>query len=125
MALIIFSFFAVVINIQTHGWISWYRLTVFGEKTHATVTRREPGDHQTCYFYYAANSDRYEGRDQGCDLKVGQDVVVTYLPSDPSFVTASPPFDQLIFLVFGPFALSIFGGAMTVLSVFGIRKRNV
>ena len=125
VGLIVLGFFSVVINSQSHGWGSWYRLAVSGHQAEALITRRQPGRHEACYFEYTVSSVRYEGADQGCPLKIGQRVAITYLPSDPSFATTSSPIKQLAFSVLGPVALSAFGGVMAAWSVSRNRRRRI
>jgi hypothetical protein len=117
VALSAFAFSSTIINIQPRGWASWYRLAVYGQEAQGRVMRRQSDNHQTCYFEYVVNSKPYESADQGCHSDVGQFVVIKYLPSDPSFSTASSPVEQLILMVLGPIALSAFGGAMTAWSI--------
>jgi hypothetical protein len=107
---IAFTFFAIVINIQPHGWLAWYRLSCSGQETQATIVRRQPEIHQTCFFQYAVNSHKYEGSDQGCHSQVGETLSVTYLPANPTFATLASPREQLAFLVFAPLFLSALAG---------------
>jgi len=109
-AAIVFAFFPVVMNIQAHGWLALYRLSVSGQKTEAIVTRRQPEIHQTCYFEYTVNSLKYEGSEGGCHSEVGQAVEVTYLPSEPSFVTLKSPKGEFTFQVFAAAFMSAFAG---------------
>lgn len=115
MAGIAFTFFATVINSLPHGWLAWYRISYSGQEAHAVITRRQPENHQTCFFKYMVNSQEYEGSDQGCDSQVGETVLVTYLPKDPTFATVTPPKEQLAFLLLTPVVMSALAGVFGAL----------
>ena len=117
---IVFTFFAVTMNIQPHGWIAWYNLSNSGRTTLATVTRLQPEIHQTCYFKYMVNSQWYEGSDQGCHSQVGETVSVTYLPDEPTFATLASPKEEFALQLFAPLFLSTVGG---VLSAWQAKRR--
>jgi hypothetical protein len=114
---IAFLFASTVINLQPNGWISWYHLATEGKKAKAAVTQRLEQNHQTCSYTYSVDSDKYEGRDEGCRFAVGQTIDITYSPEKPSFSTSSSPSTQLGAMILGPFALSLIGGMLTARSV--------
>ena len=113
VGLIVFAFFAAVINSQPRGWASWLNLAMSGERAEAIITKRQPENHQTCYFEYKVESVVYEGADQGCHFEVGNRVEITYLPRDPSFSTTDSPSKNLMFLVVAPLALAMIGAFST------------
>ncbi len=127
VATVVFLFFSIAINIQAHGWVSWYRLAVHGQEVQGAITGRRPEIHRKCYFEYTVKSHRYQGADEGCHSEVGQLVTIRYLPAEPSFATTSSPTEQLAFLLLAPLALSVFAGAMTAWRVLrrGFRGRTV
>jgi hypothetical protein len=110
--LLAFAFFATAINCQPHGWVDWYHLANSGQVAVATVTQLEPENHQSCLFSYAIGSHVYASSAGGCAVPAGQRVVVTYLPSDPSFVSLQSPREQFTFLVSAPIIMSVFGGLL-------------
>lgn len=112
MSGIAFTFFAVTINSQPHGWLAWYSLWRSGQETQATITQRQPEFHQTCFFKYTVNAHDYEGSDQRCQAQVGQVVSITYLPADPTFVTLASPREEFALLVFAPLLLSALAGVI-------------
>ena len=120
VATIVFGFAAVVINLQPHGWVSWYRLATEGRKADATITGRQMETHQTCEFEYIVAAVKYHGTDQGCRVEVGGRVSVTYQPTDPSFATTASPSRELIALILGPLTLALVGGT---LSAWSVRRR--
>ena len=124
MAGIAFMFFATVINIQPHGWLAWYRLSNSGLETQATITRRQPEIHQTCFFTYTVNAHEYEGSDTRCHSQVGASVSVTYLPTDPTFATLASAREQFAFLVLAPFFMSALAGVIGAWRV-KVRLRKV
>jgi hypothetical protein len=115
-----FVFFAAVMNTVMPGWVAWYQLTTHGEHTDARVTRFDLPNHATCYFEYTIGSRRYEGSDQGCHSRVGDVVAITYVPTQPTFVTIASPKEQLFSQMFGAIALSTFAG---ISAAFQARRR--
>jgi hypothetical protein len=105
-----FSFFALCFNSQPHGWLAWLQLWTQGKTAEATITRLESTNHNTCHFSYLVGYRAYEGADQGCHFQVGQSLLITYLPSDPTFATSAEPRDEFLVMVLGPLLLSILGG---------------
>lgn len=91
-----FVLFALIMNMQRHGWYSWYLLAISGQTAEGTVLTVQPQEHRRCSFEYEVHSVRYEGSDQGCHSQVGARVLVAYLPSDPSFGTTTSPVAHLI-----------------------------
>ena len=123
IALASFLFVSIVFNVQPRGWAAWYRLAVFGRQTEATILRRQPDYHESCSFEYVANSVRYEGTDQSCQFEVGQRVMITYLPTDPSFATTASPVRHLALSILGPLSLCILAGVGTAWRVRHQRSR--
>ena len=121
---IVFTFFAAVINIQPHGWLAWYRLAYASQDTQATITRRQPEIHQTCFFTYTVNAHEYQGSDTRCYSQVGASVSVTYLPAEPAFATLASPGGQFAFLVFAPLFMSALAGVIGAWRV-KVRLRKV
>jgi len=108
-----FTFFAIVINIQPHGWLKWYELSHSGQGVQATITQLQPENHQTCFFRYTVDAHEYEGSDQGCHSEIGRAVAITYLPADPTFATIASPNKQLAFLLLAPALLSGLAGVFS------------
>jgi hypothetical protein len=121
VGIIVFAFAAIVINTQAHGWVAWYRLATDGRKTDATITAKQSQLHQSCEFEYMVGAIPHRGIDQGCQLEVGQRVLITYLPMDPSFATTASPTRELATSILGPIALAMLGG---MLSAWSIRRRG-
>ncbi len=111
-ALITFTFFAGVINIQPRGWYAWYDLSVSGKVAQATVTALAPENHQSCSVSYTVGSRVYISSESGCTGPVGKTVAITYLPSDPEFASLQSPREQFTFLVAAPFFMSVFAGSL-------------
>jgi hypothetical protein len=121
VGIIVFAFAAIVINTQAHGWVAWYRLATDGQTAEATITAKQTQVHQSCEFEYIVGAIHHRGVDQGCRLEIGQRVLITYLPTDPSFATTASPTRELATLILGPMALAFLGGT---LSAWGIRRRG-
>jgi hypothetical protein len=109
-ALFVFLFISFVMNIQNKGWIDWFNLSIDGKNTSATIISVDNTNHNTCKFEYLVNGKKYFSSDQGCNVKVGQSVFVTYLPAEPSFGTLSSPLGVLLSLIFMPLLFSIIAG---------------
>jgi hypothetical protein len=124
VGLVTFVFFATVINLQTHGWVAWYHLTVDGQRAVGVVTGNDPADHNTCRFSYAVQGETYSSADQGCAAATGQSVNITYDPGDPGFATTASPAGQLGILVGGPAGLAILGGLLASLSAARRNRRR-
>src|SRR5262249_55176172 len=93
-------------NAASHSWLAWYRLGREGQQTQGTIIRRDPGNHQTCYFEFSVGSNRYEGSDGGCRPEIGETVWITYSPREPSFATTASPTRVLTEQVLGAVTIS-------------------
>jgi hypothetical protein len=115
-------FFLVAFNfVARRGTVDWYRMTRFGQRTDATITRTDPRNHATCSFKYIVASRQYEESDTECHSEVGQVIAVTYLPSEPSFATVQSPQDNLAFVTMTPFGMSALAGLLA--AIRGGRRR--
>jgi hypothetical protein len=119
-----FLFFAGAMNASKHGWFAWYQLVAKGQHAEARVTARRPEVHQTCDFTFSTGSEVRTGSHSGCDTAVGDVVRITYLPSDPSFVTISNPKEELAGQVAGSLGMSVLAGLGTGLRVRWQRRRE-
>ena len=119
-----FLFFAGAMNSMMHGWPAWYRLARRGQHAQATITRRQPEIHQTCYFEFSVGSQRYEGSDQGCYGRVGDTVRITYSPTDPSFATIASPKGELTGQVIGALGMSCLAGLSVGFQLRRSQRRN-
>jgi hypothetical protein len=108
--LAVFAFVAGTMNAAMVGWLAWYRLSRDGQQIQGTITRREPEIHQTCYFKFNVGPKKYEGSDQGCHRQIGEIVLITYSPADPSFATTASPRMELIEQVVGAVVISCAAG---------------
>lgn len=126
VAVIGITFFTVVGNFaEEHGWLSWYRLTVSGQKTNATITRIEPEIHQRCYYKFSIGTTNYEGWDDGCSsLGAGQIIPITYLPTSPTFSTTREPKSELLGMVLGPAFISVIAGIIAGLKMRAQQRRR-
>lgn len=112
-AVVTFFLLAVVINVQDHGWIAWYRLAAFGELIPVRITSRNPEKHDGCGYEYFIAARRYTGHQGGCQLNVGDSAQAVYLPADPAFATLRSPVGELLFRVFVPMAIACIAGLIT------------
>jgi hypothetical protein len=111
-AAIAFGFFAVVMNAQHHGWLSWYQLAVSGKTATAVITGRRRETHDTCAFEYRVDSRRYSGSEAGCNLDVGQSATAVYLPARPSFASLRSPAAELFFQLGAAVIVALLAGAL-------------
>lgn len=114
-----FLFFAVAMNMQRYDWATWYRLAKAGIETSATVTMREPYNHQTCGYDYVVAGVKYEGRSQGCHHEVGATMRIQYLPDDPSIAVIGSPGEELATEILGAVLLAVVAGL-----IHGYRLRH-
>jgi hypothetical protein len=115
-------FFLVAINfVARRGTVDWYRMTRFGQRTEATITRSEPRNHATCSFQYFVAWRQYEESDTECHSELGQVIEVTYLPSEPSFATVQSPQENLAFVTIMPVGMSALAGLLAAFR--GSRRR--
>ena len=105
------TFCWTVLNAAGPGWFAWYRLEKTGQSAVATITVVHPEMHQGCSFKFEVASVEHHGRGDGCSpLGVGAALPVTYLPTDPAFVSTGNPGAELLLEIFGPFGLAVVGG---------------
>ena len=108
------TFFWTLENTIGPGWAAWYRLEKFGQPAVATITGIRAEVHQRCSFKFTVAGVGHEGQDDGCSqLGIGAALQVTYLPTDPSFVSTRDPAGELLFEILAPLGLAVFGGVMT------------
>jgi len=82
-------------------WHELERLTHKGIQTRGRVTAKEPFNHQVIRYEYRVDSGRYAGSSsagfgglpQFDQIRVGDEVPVTYLPESPSVSVAGNPRD--------------------------------
>ena len=88
---------AVVENATGPGFREWYRLSVHGRHTYATITGLDLPEHEACDYVYKANGVTYHSGDVGCgeSHKVGTRIRVTYDPTKPSVVMSGSPSAEL------------------------------
>jgi hypothetical protein len=110
---IAFGFFLIATNSQQQGWIGWYQLADSGQPLDATIVSLQPEVHRSCRYRYTVDSVTYERSEGGCEISVGSNVQITYLPSDPTFATIRDPRSELCFRVLGATLLSIIAGFVT------------
>ena len=108
------TFFWTLNNTTGSGWAAWYRLEKFGHPAVATITGIQPEMHQRCSFKFTVAEVGHEGQDDGCSpLGIGAALPVTYLPTDPSFVSTRDLAGELLFEILAPLGLAVFGGVMS------------
>lgn len=112
---LVFIFFGLAMNIQTHGWIAWYRMIQSGRFSRAEVIKLQPENHGGCIFQYVVDTKIFKASDTQCNATVGQFIEVRYLPSDPSFATLKNPLSELMLQIGGAAFLSIVAGCQTAL----------
>lgn len=74
--------------------LSMLRLAIDGGRhTTAVITALNPENHGACEYIFTVGGRRIRGSDTRCvgRHRVGEDVSVTYLPTDPSIVTMDDP----------------------------------
>jgi hypothetical protein len=81
---------AITIPLSRINLVQFYRLRRMGVATSGVVTDLQPGNHQAVYYSYEASAKTFSGigragfgNPESCCLKVGQTVIVYYLPSAP------------------------------------------
>jgi uncharacterized protein DUF3592 len=119
-----FVFFAGAMNTSEHGWFAWYQLAGRGQHAEARVTARRPEVHETCDFTFSTGSEVRTASVSGCDTAVGDVVRITYLPSDPSFVTISDPKEELAGQIVGSLGMSAIAGLVTGVRVRWQRRKE-
>ena len=108
------TFFWTLVYATGPGWAAWYRLEKFGHAAVATITGIQPEMHQRCSFKFTVAGVRLQGQDDGCSpLGIGASLPITYLSTDPSFVSTRDPAEELLFEIFAPLGLAVFGGVMS------------
>ena len=74
--------------------VSMFRLAIDGGRnTTAVITGLDPENHGACEYILTVGGRRIRGSDTGCvgRHRVGENVSVTYSPTDPSIVTMDDP----------------------------------
>ena len=108
-----FFLLAIIVNVQEHGWVSWFELAAFGERIPARITSRNPEKHDGCSFEYSVNASLYTVHQGGCRLDVGAEAEAIYLPSEPEFATLRSPAAELLFRVGVPLVIAAIAGLVT------------
>ena len=104
------------------GWRAWFELVHNATTTSATVTHVVRQEHQRCDFEYAVQSVRYRGMDEGCSANVGDTLVVSYSPRNPSFATTRCPQWELGLQVGACCAMSLLAGLLG--AAWSLRRRS-
>jgi hypothetical protein len=116
------TFYWTLLNATGPGWVAWYRLEKGGQAAVATITDIQPEIHQRCSFKFTVAGVERHGQGDGCSPRgVGAALPVTYLPTDPSFVSTRDPAGELLFEILAPLGLAVFGG---VVSTWQISRRT-
>lgn len=72
-----------------------FRLLRSGRTIAGVVTKLGPQAHSRVWYSYTVGSSTYEGAQSGSQAKVGDPVIVHYLPSDPTISTLKDPREVL------------------------------
>jgi hypothetical protein len=79
---------AIVVPLSRINLVRFYRLLHVGVKTSGVVTDMQPTNHEAVYYSYEADGRAFTGvgragfgNPEFCCLKVGQPVIVYYLPN--------------------------------------------
>jgi uncharacterized protein DUF3592 len=70
--------------VKDHGWLGDLRLVNAGVTTRAVVMRIDRGNHCLAEYSFAVGGHSYTGSGVDCIAQVGQSVIITYLPSNPT-----------------------------------------
>ena len=80
------------------NWLTYYRLSKYGVKTNAYVTKTTCENHQTFHYRFIVGEENFEGTglegsgNPSCDsLKIGAPVVIYYIPSNPQINVPGRP----------------------------------
>lgn len=105
------TFFWTLLNATGPGWVAWYRLEKVGQAAVATITGIQPEIHQRCSFKFTVAGVEHDGQGDGCSPRgVSAALPVTYLPTDPAFVSTGNPGEELLLEILGPLGLAVVGG---------------
>lgn len=81
----------IVVIVAGSDAIFYYKLLRHGVTTSGTVTAKEPQNHATVRYSYYVNSEAYQGAGSAGfgtpsfeEISVGDEVLVVYMPNDPS-----------------------------------------
>jgi hypothetical protein len=79
-------FMAVIFNTSGLGYVDSYRLAHHGQRIAATVIKLEPHNHAGCQYSYTVAGRNHTASASACadNQKVGDEILVSYLPTDPS-----------------------------------------
>lgn len=72
------------ITVKDHGWIGYLALAVDGNIGEGKITRTEPNNHCRAEYFFVLGGHNYSGIGSDCTAKIGQEVMITYLPANPS-----------------------------------------
>jgi hypothetical protein len=82
---------AITIPMSRENLVQFYRLRRIGVMASGVVTDLQPGNHQAVYYSYEVAGKAFSGigragfgNPEFCCIRVGQTVIVYYLPHDPS-----------------------------------------
>ena len=85
------------------NWLRFYQLANAGVATQGWVTAKEPQNHQNVHYAYSVGSQTYHGighagfrNPEFGALKVGEQVIVFYLPMKPAVSCLGTPKDLLV-----------------------------
>ena len=74
---------AVISAFESHGWWGYLTLVRHGAVAEAMVTRTDPRNHCLAEYTFVIDDWPYQGGTAECSAKVGEKVLVTYLPESP------------------------------------------
>jgi hypothetical protein len=87
-ALWVLGALVIVVPLSRFNLVRFYRLSQVGVKTSGVVTDLQPTNHESVYYSYEADGRAFNGvgragfgNPEFCCLKVGQPVIVYYLPN--------------------------------------------
>ncbi len=82
-------------TLANHGWWGYFRLVQEGTTADGVITRVEPENHRRAEYVFVVRDVQYRGGVDGFGGKVGQSVVVTYLPTNPNLSCEGDARDRL------------------------------
>jgi hypothetical protein len=123
-ALVTLLFSVVVLNLQYISWFELFELTIRGQTTNAVIVKVLPETHQYCRYEFSAENIFKYGESQGCNLNLGAETQITYLPENPNVSILRPPTHELLVRVFAILFMSVLGGTGAAIAAERFQNRR-